>query len=299
MSNAIEINGLKFSYGKKEVLKGVDLHVPQGSIFGFLGRNGAGKTTLIKTLLGLQKPKAGKCSINGLDSFDDALEIRRQIGFMAEDQQMYGWMKVGEIIKWVAGFYAGWDHKFSDQLLEIFGLDKNIKVRTLSKGQNSKLALLLAIGYRPKIVILDDPTLGLDPIARKEFIRYVIEFMQSEGVTVFFSSHLLYEIEPVCDHVAILEDGKIIRTDATDNLRQSVKKFMLAKDNADSLRTIDGLLDLNISQGAVIATFGNCDEPFKKRISQISPEVKEIPLNLDEIFEAYTCGNKGRERQTV
>ncbi len=161
--------------------------------------------------------------------------------------------------------------------------------------QNSKLALLLAIGYRPKIVILDDPTLGLDPIARKEFIRYVIEFMQSEGVTVFFSSHLLYEIEPVCDHIAILEDGRIIRADSTDNLRQSVKKFMLAKDNAESLRTIDGLLDLNISQGAAIATFGNCDEQFKGRISQISPEVKEIPLNLDEIFEAYTCGNKGRE----
>ena len=293
MNNVIEVSGLEFSYGRKEVLKGVELHVPRGSVFGFLGRNGAGKTTLIKTLLGLQKPKAGKCSINGLDSFKQAIEIRRQIGFMAEDQQMYGWMKIGQIIKWVAGFYKGWDYEFSDRLLEIFGLDKNTKVKNLSKGQNSKLALLLAIGYKPDIVILDDPTLGLDPIARKEFIRYVIEFMQGEGVTVFFSSHLLYEIEPVCDYVAILEDGRIIRTDSTENLRRSVKKFMLRSNEYQSLTDIENLLDLEVSNDSVIATFDNCGDQLRQRLVALDPQMREVDLNLDEIFEAYTCGNRG------
>ena len=104
---AIEIKDLHFSYGRKKVLTGVNLDVPSGSIFGFLGRNGAGKTTTIKTLLGLQKPRAGTCTINGLDSFASALDVRKRIGYMAEDQQMYGWMKIGQIVKWVAGFYPG------------------------------------------------------------------------------------------------------------------------------------------------------------------------------------------------
>ena len=189
--SAIKIEGLHFSYGKKHVLKGVDLEVPKGSIFGFLGRNGAGKTTAIKTLLGLQKPQAGRCVVGGLDSVTKTLEIRRRIGFMAEDQQMYGWMKVSRIIKWVAGFYSDWDQKFTDELAEVLRLPKNTKVKELSKGQNSSLALLLALGHRPDIVILDDPTLGLDPIARKDFLRHVIDLLQSNNVTVFFSSHLL------------------------------------------------------------------------------------------------------------
>ncbi|MHC4773625.1 MAG: ABC transporter ATP-binding protein [Planctomycetota bacterium] len=201
---AIEIKGLHFSYGRKTVLTGVDLDVPAGSIFGFLGRNGAGKTTTIKTLLGLQKPKSGACTINGLDSFANALEVRKRIGYMAEDQQMYGWMRVGQIINWVAGFYPNWDMTFTDELVDILRLSKNTKVKALSKGQNSSLALLLALGHHPELVILDDPTLGLDPIARKDFLRHVIDLLQSNGVTVFFSSHLLYEIEPVADHIAIL-----------------------------------------------------------------------------------------------
>jgi len=153
---AIKIEGLHFSYGRKKVLKGVDLEVPKGSIFGFLGRNGSGKTTTIKTLLGLQKPQAGKCLVSGLDSVAQNLEIRQRVGFMAEDQQMYGWMTVSRIIKWVAGFYPNWDYKFADELLDILRLPKNTKIKALSKGQNSSLALLLALGHRPKIVILDD-----------------------------------------------------------------------------------------------------------------------------------------------
>ncbi|MHC4526196.1 MAG: ATP-binding cassette domain-containing protein [Planctomycetota bacterium] len=183
-NKAIKINDLHFSYGRKKVLTGVDLGVPDGSIFGFLGRNGAGKTTLIKTLLGLQKPLAGKGTILGLDCFAHALDVRKRIGYMAEDQQMYGWMRVGQIINWVAGFYPNWDMKFTDELVDILRLTKSTKVKALSKGQNSSLALLLALGHHPELVILDDPTLGLDPIARKDFLRHVIDLLQSNNVTV-------------------------------------------------------------------------------------------------------------------
>lgn len=293
---AITIEGLHFSYGKKHVLKGVDLEVPRGSIFGFLGRNGAGKTTAIKTLLGLQKPQAGRCLVGGLDSVTDTLEVRRRIGFMAEDQQMYGWMTVRRIIKWVAGFYPNWDDKFTDELAEVLSLPKDMKVKELSKGQNSSLALLLALGHRPDIVILDDPTLGLDPIARKDFLRHVIELLQSNGVTVFFSSHLLYEIEPVADHVAILDDGVIIKASGTEQLRESVRRFALTPAPGADFSKVPGVLDaLKVGESVSVAV-EDCDQAKRARLKEMSlNSMTETALNLDEIFEAYVIGDRGRE----
>ena len=292
--SAIKIEGLHFSYGKKQVLKGVDLEVPKGSIFGFLGRNGAGKTTTIKTLLGLQKPQAGRCVVGGLDSVTKTLEVRRRIGFMAEDQQMYGWMKVSRIIKWVAGFYPDWDYKFADELAEVLRLPKNTKVKELSKGQNSSLALLLALGHRPDIVILDDPTLGLDPIARKDFLRHVIDLLQSNNVTVFFSSHLLYEIEPVADHIAILDKGIIIKSSKTEQLRESVRKFVLKPVPEANFSRIPGILDVLKVGDKVSITIEDCDEAKRTQLKCISANgMTEMALNLDEIFEAYVIGNRG------
>ena len=294
--SAIKIEGLHFSYGKKHVLKGVDLEVPKGSIFGFLGRNGTGKTTTIKTLLGLQKPQAGRCVIGGLDSFTETLEVRRRIGFMAEDQQMYGWMTISRIIKWVAGFYPDWDYKFADELADMLGLPKNMKVKALSKGQNSSLALLLALGHRPDIVILDDPTLGLDPIARKDFLRHVIELLQSNGVTVFFSSHLLYEIEPVADHIAILDKGVIIKASRTEQLRESVRKFVLTPKQEANFSGFSGILDILKVGDNVSITVEDCNEEKRTRLKGMSVNgMTEVALNLDEIFEAYVIGNRGRE----
>jgi ABC-2 type transport system ATP-binding protein len=291
--NAIEIESLKFAYGRDGVLKGVDLQVPEGSIFGFLGRNGAGKTTTIKLLLGLLKPTDGCCKIEGTDSQKEAISVRRIVGYMAEDQQMYGWMRIEQIIKWVASFYPGWDDKFTKQLLDMLELPRKSKVKTLSKGQNSRLALLLALGHRPKVVILDDPTLGLDPIARKEFLRYVIGLLQTNGVTVFFSSHLLYEIEPVADYVAILDKGIIIKAERTFDLRESVKKVVLNTSQNDFSK-IEGILDASKTGERVALTVENCNaEKINKIKDSYGGFVREIGLNLDEIFEAYVIGNRG------
>ena len=294
-NTAIEIKDLHFSYGRKKVLTGVALDVPAGSIFGFLGRNGAGKTTLIKTLLGLQKPSAGKGSILGLDCFEHALDVRKRIGYMAEDQQMYGWMRVGQIINWVAGFYPNWDTGFTDKLTDMLRLTKNTKVKALSKGQNSSLALLLALGHHPELVILDDPTLGLDPIARKDFLRHVIDLLQSNGVTVFFSSHLLYEIEPVADHIAILDGGVIRKTGKTEDLRDGVRKFLLTPKPDADFSGIAGLLDVMHSGDSVSVTFEDCSDEKRSQLQRLSVNgFTETALNLDEIFEAYVIGNKGQ-----
>ncbi len=293
-NDAIVVSDLHFSYGRKEILRGVNLNVPAGSIFGFLGRNGAGKTTTIKILLGLLVPSAGSCQVQGLDPAADPLAVRAALGYMAEDQQMYGWMKVDEIVNWVAGFYPTWDHRLSDQLLDSLALPRKSKVKTLSKGQNSRLALLLALGHRPKLVILDDPTLGLDPIARKDFLKNVLGLLQANGVTVFFSSHLLYEIEPVADYVAILDDGKIIKTAKTDDLRDTIRRFIISPKNNGDFTHLAGLLDATRFGDTVSLVVESADNARRTAIQNLSSSpIQETALNLDEIFEAYVIGNRG------
>lgn len=294
----IAVQDLRVSYGKHPVLNGVNLEVPKGSIFGFLGRNGAGKTTLIKTLLGLLKAESGSCRILGTDAASDPLTIRRKVGYMAEDQRMYGWMRVEQIVKWVSRFYPNWDAKLTEELLGVLELPKKTKVRALSKGQNSKLALLLALGHRPEVVILDDPTLGLDPIARKEFLRYVIRLLQSNSVTVFFSSHLLYEIEPVADMIAILDKGRIIKAQKTLELRDEVRRLILSDSRGIDWKQAD-VLDAAADGDRLAVTVENYSQAGR-RIREMagSSLVREAALNLDEIFEAYVIGNRG-ERSRV
>lgn len=288
----IHVAEMQKRFGRNEVLRGVDLDVPAGSIFGFLGLNGAGKTTLIRLLLGLLRPDGGRCTVAGLDPRTDALEVRRRVGYMAENQTMYAWMRVGQIIAWVARFYPTWDAAFAEQLRGQMRLDANQKVGTLSKGQTSRLALLLALAHRPRIVILDDPTLGLDPIARRDFLRDVIGHLQSAGVTVFFSSHLLYEIEPICDRVAILRDGRIIKCAPVDELRESVKRVVFEPAEGARVEAVPGLLDWDSRDGKSAVTVEDV-KVARGPLEAISRNgLSVVDLNLDEIFEAYVIGRR-------
>src|SRR5580704_4464893 len=293
MSNAnadIHIEGLRKSFGGRDVLCDVNLEVPAGSIFGFLGLNGAGKTTLIRILLGLLQPDAGRCTVAGLDPQSQPIEVRRRIGYMAENQAMYGWMRVKELIEWVARFYPAWDATVAEDLLKRMHLDSDQKVGALSKGQTSRLALLLALAHRPNLVILDDPTLGLDPIARRDLLRDVIGQLQDRGATVFFSSHLLYEIEPICDRIAILHEGRIIKCAAVDELRESVKRLVFQSSDHVDVSKLAGVLDVQSYNSQLAITVENVGA-IRGALGPICP-LHEMDLTLDEIFEAYVTGRK-------
>jgi len=293
MSSApvIQIDRVVKSYGKKRVLDGETFSVNPGETFAYLGRNGAGKTTTIKMLLGLLKPDSGSVRVLGMDPGEEPLEVRKRVGYVAEDQAMFGWMTVGQIISFVAPFYPTWDTKWASELSNRFELPVKTKVKHLSKGQGVRLALLLALAHRPELVILDDPTLGLDPIMRKEFLRDVVTYLHGEEVTVFFSSHLLYEVEPVADSVAILDRGRIVRQDTTENLREGVKRLILPATAEETARKIPGLLDISRSGRQVVAVVADAPSAIETlRREQIAFD--ESDLNLDEIFEAYVIGRK-------
>jgi ABC-2 type transport system ATP-binding protein len=287
----IEMRDVRKAFGKKPVLNGVDLSVPPGQTFAFLGRNGQGKTTTIRTLLGLIKPDSGTVRVLGLDPAADPLEIRRRVGYVAEDQQMFGWMRVGQLLSFVAPFYPTWDTARAKELVDRYELPLRTKVKHLSKGQGVRVALALALAHRPELVILDDPTLGLDPIMRKDFLRDLVTHLQGERISVFFSSHLLYEIEPVADSVVILDKGRVIRQAATDDLRASVKRLIAPIDAEATFAGLPGLLDLSRAGRQVTAVV---DDVAAARVALAAAGVSadEVDLNLDEIFEAFVIGRR-------
>jgi ABC-2 type transport system ATP-binding protein len=287
---AIEIEGVAKRFGENQVLRDMSLRVTAGQTFAFLGRNAAGKTTTIRMLLGLLQPDGGSIRVLGLDPTRCAMEVRKQVGYLAENQTMYGWMTVDQLIRFVAPFYPTWDHSLAGQYVKQFELPLDQRVRHLSKGQNVRLGLLLALAHRPALVILDDPALGLDPIMRKEFNRALITNLQGEGQTVFYSSHLLNEVEPVADVVAILDQGVIRRLAPTETLRADVKRFIFRAEAYDRLEQPLPALDVCRSDDEVAVTVDSAPETLA-RLAASDCEYRVVDLNLDEIFEAYVVGH--------
>jgi ABC-2 type transport system ATP-binding protein len=288
---AIEMQNVYKSFRRTPVLTGLSLRVERGKTFAFLGRNAAGKTTAIRTLLGLLNRDAGEVRVLGKDPQEEPIEVRARVGYLAEDQQMYGWMRVDEIVRFVAPFYATWDHDLALKYLREFELPLATKIKHLSKGQNVRLGLVLALAHRPELVILDDPALGLDPVMRKQFNRDLITHLQGEGRTVFYSSHLLYEVEPIADEVAILHEGRLIRQADTETLRRDVKQFVLDRIALESIRDDLALLDLQATGDEVAVTVENASAIAALLQREGMPH-RIVDLNLDDIFAAYVSGNR-------
>jgi ABC-2 type transport system ATP-binding protein len=295
---AIDLQAVYKSFRRTEVLRGVTLRVERGKTFAFLGRNAAGKTTTIRMLLGLLKRDDGAIRVLGLDPSREPLELRRRVGYLAEDQTMWGWMKVEEILRFVAPFYPTWDHDLALKYVRDFELPPSTKIKHRSKGQNVRLGLVLALAHRPELVILDDPALGLDPIMRKQFNRDLITHLQGEGRTVFYSSHLLYEVEPVADEVAILDQGRVVRQADTESLRRDVKQLILGRDALAAVRGDLKILDER-DDGEQIAVVVEGAARALDTLGREGVEHRVVDLNLDEIFEAYVTGRRDEQASTT
>jgi ABC-2 type transport system ATP-binding protein len=277
------------SFGTHQVLREVSLNIPEGQTFALLGRNGAGKTTLIQIMLGLIPADAGAVELAGLDPSRDPVRLRSQVGYLAEDQAMYGWMTPLELCRFLAPFYPSWDMDCARAYLKRFDLPLDAKIGRLSKGQSVKLGLVAALAHRPRIVILDDPAMGLDPIARKEFNRDLVEHLQTAGCTVLYSSHLLEEVEAVADAVAILDRGRILRTGATEQLRNEVKRVVLPLHLVSRVPKPDHLLDVSRHEERLTFVLDEADS-YLRQLSATGMDFDVVDLSLDEIFEAFVIG---------
>ena len=228
---AITLKNVHKRYGSLQVLDGLSLNVERGEVYGFLGRNGAGKSTTIRLLMGITQADDGLVSLFGKDIRHALIPIRQRIGYVAQEQHFYPWMSPKVLGNFLKGFYPRWDKKRYAQLLERFELPLNRKSAVFSGGMKAKLALSVALSSKPQLLILDEPTAGMDPIARREFLDLVREEATQAGTTTFFSTHLIDDIESIASRIGIVENGKTIYDGSLQALSQGVVAYRIDSEN--------------------------------------------------------------------
>jgi ABC-2 type transport system ATP-binding protein len=285
----IETANLTKSYDGVEAVRGLNLQVPAGSICGFLGRNGAGKTTTIKMLLGMARPTSGDARVFGLraDIQATSVDIRRRTGFVSDDKDLYGYMTVAEMIRFTAPFFPQWRRDLEQHYLRSFALPAERKVKTLSRGTRTKLALLLALCRGAELLMLDEPTSGLDPAAIEEVLQALVKHVANEQMTVFFSSHQIAEVEQVSDHIIIIDRGRTVVDGALDDLRERYRRVQVVFDREapDYVFRAPGVTRA-ARKGRVLSVLASSgSDPIVQEARALNPVAVDIlPVTLKEIF---------------
>jgi ABC-2 type transport system ATP-binding protein len=223
---AVTTRGLSKRYGRAVALERVELRVPEGAVYVLIGANGAGKSTTLKILMNLERPDAGTVEVLGLDAARQGPEARAQIGYVPERHDAgYRWMTCGRLLRHVARYYPAWDERYADHLAGVLGLQPDRKVGGLSKGEARRLQLALALAHRPPLLILDEPTDGLDPVVRRRALVLLAEHLADTPTTVVISTHQIYEVESLADHVGVLSAGRLVAQMPREELQRTVRRY--------------------------------------------------------------------------
>lgn len=289
--NVIEIEKLTRRYGRRVGVNELTFSVPAGSLYGFLGPNGAGKTTAIRVLLGLLRATSGVARVFGLDCWRNSPRIKRDIGYVPGDLRLYGWMSCRDAVKF-SGRARGTDlARAGDDLADRFGLDPTVRAGRMSRGMRQKLGLILAMVHRPRLLILDEPSSGLDPIVQETLKRH-LQTLAADGHTVFFSSHTLSEVEQLCDRVAILRDGRLVAEDSLERLRERARQDVVVRFTADA--TIHGLAPpacLRVEMRNGHEWRGNLTGPVRELIAWAATQpIADLSIDrpdLESLFRRY------------
>jgi ABC-2 type transport system ATP-binding protein len=285
----IDVADLRKTWADVEAVRGLTLHVPAGSIFGFLGKNGAGKTTTIKVLLGMVRPTSGRARVFELaaDAPPSSVEIRRRTGFVSEDKDLIDYMTVDEIIRFTASFYPRWRKDLEDKYLRSFELPRDRKVKLLSRGTRTKLALLLALCRGAELLMLNEPTSGLDPAMTEEVLQALVAHVAREEMTVFFSSHQITEVDQIADRVAIVDRGRTVVTGALDDLRERYRHVQLVFDTDAPAVTFHapGVVRVRRKGRVLTVLASEGADAILDEARALSPVATDVvPVTLKEIF---------------
>ena len=284
--DAIRLSDVNVSLGRSFALRNMSLSVPRGSIYGFLGPNGAGKTTTIRTMLGFLRPASGSVNVLGYEIPREAPRALARLGYVPERPHLYKSLTVKESIGFHSAFYPSWDASWAEELRRTFQLESSARISRLSKGETGKLMMLQALAQRPELLILDEPTDGLDPVVRRDVLSALLDYVAQAGSTVFISSHLVHELERICDWVGVMEGGRLIAEMPMQSFREGIKRLRVSRAPAAFPSAPFALL-------ARDATLGNVEEwvvrgwqePMRFWFEGIGAELKDVlDLDLEESF---------------
>jgi ABC-2 type transport system ATP-binding protein len=290
VSTVLEFDKIERSYVRNvPVLNGVSFALSEGEVVGLLGRNGSGKTTLIHIGMGMLNPHGGSVRVFGLSPSQDAVAIKKRIGYVAEDQVLPTSSSIDELIAFHRYLFSRWDADVERQILDRFHLNRTNKIGKLSKGQSRAVALLLAICHTPELLILDEPAAGLDPVARRDFLEVAIQFLNRAGATILYSSHYMNDIERLGSRVVLLDDGKVYLDSSVDRLRQEYCLALVPNQfvaNAEPLKRIPGYLRARSHHGNWHAVFEGHQDVVKKLLQESlgTDELRCERMTLEELF---------------
>ena len=282
----IATQGLSKAFGTKNVLNGVDMQLERGCVLGLLGTNGSGKSTLIKCLLGLLKIDTGSATVFGDDPWKLFEETKAKIGYVPQVVSLYPWMKVRQVVQYTAAFYTRWDHDWVHSLAETWDVPLEDRVVGLSTGQLQKIAILLALGHHPELLILDEPAASLDPVARREFLASLVKIAEDGEHTILFSTHITSDLERVASHVAVLQKGMITHFNELDVLKDRMKRLRItAHTDLPASFSVEGALRSEFQgRNALVAVPHVDDDLLDSLRSRWQADVVVEDLNLEEIF---------------
>lgn len=293
-TNAVELTDVSRRFRGRIAMDRVTLAVPTGSVFGLVGINGAGKTTLIRHLIGALLPQTGTVRVLGRDPITDRVSVLRRVGYLTEEDSLPKWANVGELLRFFRGIQPNWDDSYAKQLCEMFRLSVGDRLSSLSKGQRARVGLLAAIAHRPEVLILDEPSSGLDPIARGDILEAVIRTVNEDGRTVLFSSHLLDEVDRVCDSVAMIHEGRIVESITMERLQSRYREFVIGGDSSTEVARLrqrySGSFGWRRRGGEWSALVDAKKAPDDRQPPEESDQTVEVrPATLDRWFSAHVA----------
>jgi ABC-2 type transport system ATP-binding protein len=285
----IRTRGLTKYFGAKCAVDDLTLDVPRGCVFAFLGRNGSGKSTTIRMLLGLLRPDRGESLVLGEDSRSLSPELRARVGYLTEEHRLYDWMTVREAGAFQAAFYPRWNERIFRGVLDHFGLKPETRVKHLSRGMRAGLCLALTLAPDPELLVLDDPALGLDPVARRSLVESMIYLTRRSDRTIFFSSHDLGDVERVADYLAVLDDSVLRACCPVETFRERVREVHLSfAGPPPPLPAIPGLLQAYRTARELRVTCANYSEETERTLRGLAPlDLTPVPLGLEDAFIRY------------